>query len=67
MEAALIVDKIVEYMDDEELSIAEGIMEGKTYREISEELGKPPHWSHYKIKRFRDRLLKVMEAEIHEK
>jgi RNA polymerase sigma factor (sigma-70 family) len=63
IEAALIVDRIKEYMDDEELSIAEGIMEGKSYREISEEHGQPAHWSHYKIKRFRDRLLKTMEEK----
>ncbi|RLF88113.1 hypothetical protein DRN34_00050 [Thermococci archaeon] len=66
VEAALIVDKIMEYMDDEELSIAKGIMEGKTYKEISADLGMPPHWSHYKIKRFRDRLLSVMEGEIND-
>lgn len=57
VEAALIVDKIKEYMDDEELSIAKGIMAGKTYKEISEECGKPPHWAHYKIKRFGEHLL----------
>jgi len=67
MEAALVVDRIMEYMDNEELVIAEGIMEGKTYKEISEEQGKPAHWAHYKIKRFRGRLLKAIGDEINAK
>jgi len=55
-EAALIVSKLKEMMDDVELKICNGIMMGKSYDEIGKELGHCKSWVSEKLDSFRNRV-----------
>lgn len=54
MEAALVVDKLKEYMTPEELIICEGFMADKSFEEIGKELGKSKAWVSDKFKSFKE-------------
>lgn len=56
LRAALVVSQMKEHMDDEERSIAEGIMAGKTFKEIGAEHGKSHTWVHKKLNALKERL-----------
>jgi RNA polymerase sigma factor (sigma-70 family) len=59
--AALIVSKLKMLMDETELKICHGIMEGKTYQEIGEELGgKSKSWVANKLATFRQKAIDHM-------
>jgi RNA polymerase sigma factor (sigma-70 family) len=62
LEAALLVDKLREYMDKEELTICEGIMADKSYEEIGEELGKSKAWVSGKLKKFKEKITKRLSS-----
>ena len=57
LETALLVQKITDMMTEEQRIIAEGIMEGKSYREIASEMGKSHTWVAKQIQKVRDELL----------
>jgi RNA polymerase-interacting CarD/CdnL/TRCF family regulator len=60
MEAALVVEKLKKFMDEEELRICDGIMLDKTYDEIGSEMGKSKAWVAGKIESLRERILYVV-------
>ena len=62
LEAALVVDKLKQYMTRDEQRICSGIMEDKSYEEIARELGRSKSWVAKKIKDFRERMLKMADA-----
>ena len=55
MNRKLVVAKLLSLMSDDEKSIAQGIMEGKTYTEIGEEHGKTDGWVKFKLNEFKKR------------
>ena len=57
IEAALIVDKLKIYMDEDELAICNGIMEDKSYDQISSEMGKSKTWVSIKLSGLRDKII----------
>lgn len=57
LEAALVVDKLKEYMDEDELVICNGIMSDKSFKQIGLEMGKSPAWISDKIKKLRDKII----------
>lgn len=60
LEAAVVVEKLKEHMDDIELSICEGIMMDKSYEQIGRELGKTKGWVSGKMKALKTRIIKMM-------
>ncbi len=62
LEAALVVDKLKQFMDREEQIICAGIMEDKSYDEIAAEFGKSKSWVAKKVKEFRQRMLEMADA-----
>lgn len=63
LEIALFVDKLKEYMDEVELSIAEGIMDDKTYEQIANEHGKTRAWVKIKLTKLKKKLQKHLKQE----
>lgn len=61
LEAAIIVEKLKEYMTDQELLICEGIMLDKSFDEIGNDLGKTKSWVSGKLKALKKRILSMME------
>jgi RNA polymerase sigma factor (sigma-70 family) len=61
MEAAIVVDKLKQHMDKEELQICEGIMQDKSFEEIGREMKKSKAWVSGKLKSLRERVLSMME------
>ena len=57
LEAALMVEKLKVYMDDDELTICEGIMEDKTYDQIANEMGKSKTWISEKLSTLRKNII----------
>lgn len=57
LEAALTVEKIKEYMDEDELAICEGIMLDKSMEEIGKSMDRSKGWVSTKLKALRDRLI----------
>ena len=62
LEAALVVEKLKEHMDDDELAICDGIMKEKSFDEIGKELGKSKAWVSGRLSKLRDRIIEMMEA-----
>jgi len=62
--AALLVEKIKEYMTDEELIIADGIMQGKTLGEIGEDLNISGSAVHQRLTKFKKRIMEKLDSEI---
>jgi RNA polymerase sigma factor (sigma-70 family) len=60
LEAAIVVEKLKDHMDDTELAICEGIMLDKSYDEIGKELGKSKAWVSGKLKALKERILEMM-------
>jgi RNA polymerase sigma factor (sigma-70 family) len=61
LEAAIIVEKLKEYMTEQELLICEGIMLDKSFDEIGVSLGKSKSWVSGKLKALKERILSMME------
>ena len=61
LEAALVVDKLKKYMDEEELTICNGIMMDKSFEEIGNSLEKSKGWVSEKLKSFRQRMVEKLE------
>lgn len=61
LEAAIVVEKLKEHMDDTELSICEGIMLDRSYEEIGKELGKSKAWVAGKLKALKERIIIMMQ------
>lgn len=62
LEAALVVEKLKQHMNQEEMVICSGIMEGRSYSEIAEELGKSKGWVAGKLKSFKQRMLEMADS-----
>ena len=62
MEAALIVDKLKEYMDETELAICEGIMQDKSFEKIGNELGHGKSWVSDKMAGLRKKIAKMLKG-----
>ena len=62
LEAALIVDKLKEHMDDIESSICEGVMLDKSLDQIGKEMGKSKSWVSGRLKALRERIIEMMKA-----
>lgn len=60
-EAAMIVEKLKEYMDKQELAICTGIMEDKSFDEIGKEMKRSKSWVSGKLKNLRERIILMME------
>lgn len=60
LEAAVVVEKLKEHMDNDELYICEGIMLDKSYDQIGNELGKSKSWVAGKLKALKERIIKMM-------
>jgi RNA polymerase sigma factor (sigma-70 family) len=60
IEAAIVVDKLKEYMTEQELLICEGIMLDKSFDEIGISLGKSKSWVSGKLKALKKRILSMM-------
>lgn len=58
LDSAMFVSHLKSYMSPVELSIANGIMTGKTYEEVANEHGKTKAWVKQKLNKFRDRIMK---------
>jgi len=56
MEAALIVDKLKEYMDETELAICEGIMQDKSFEEIGKGFGHSKSWVSDRMAKLRKKI-----------
>lgn len=56
--AALLIQKLKEHMEDDELLICDMIVEGRTYEEIGNVFDKGPTWVVYKLGKLRERLVK---------
>lgn len=63
MRAALVVNQMKEHMDEVELSIAEGIMEGKTLKEIANDHQKSHEWVRQKLLALKKRLKEKFQDE----
>lgn len=61
LEAALVVEKLKEYMDEEELAICDGIMADLSYSEIGKKLGKSKGWVSIKLACLRERIISKMK------
>lgn len=57
LEAALVVDKLKKHMTQEESAICSGIMEGLSYDEIAQKLGRSKGWVSNRLKAFKERIL----------
>lgn len=62
MEAALLVEKLKEYMTEEERQICDGIMLDKSFEQIGNEMGKSKAWVSEKISNLRDKILNSLVA-----
>ena len=60
LEAAVLVEKMKEKMDGEELYICEGIMLDKSYEQIGKEMDKSKAWVSSKLKNLRTRILTII-------
>jgi len=63
LDSAMLVSHLKSNMDQVELSIANGIMIGKTYEEIAMEHGKTKAWVRQKLNKFRDKIDKRMKEK----
>lgn len=63
MRAALVVNQMKEHMDDVELSIANGIMEGKSLKEIADEHDKSYEWVRLRLLALKNRLKEKFKDE----
>ncbi len=61
LEASIVVEKLKEYMTEQELMICEGIMLDKTFDEIGDSFGKSKSWVSGKLKELKKRILTMME------
>lgn len=61
LEAALVVDKLKEHMNPDELKICKCIMEDKSYKEIGEELGKSKSWVAGKMDGLRNKIARRLK------
>jgi len=61
LEAACIVEKLKEYMTEQELLICEGIMLDKSFDEIGATFGKSKSWVSGKLTALKKRILSMME------
>lgn len=61
LEAAIIIDKLKEYMTEQERLICEGIMLDKSFEEIGKDFGKSKSWVSGKLKLFKKRIISMME------
>jgi RNA polymerase sigma factor (sigma-70 family) len=64
LEAACIVEKLKEYMTEQELLICEGIMLDKSFDEIGISLGKSKSWVSGKLRKLKKKILSMMEDDI---
>jgi RNA polymerase sigma factor (sigma-70 family) len=62
LEAALVVEKLKEIMDEEERIICDGIMKDMTYAEIGNLLGKSRPWVSKKLEGLKDKILSKMDS-----
>lgn len=60
LEAAVVVEKLKEHMDDIEISICENIMLDKSYEEIGKEFNRSKSWVAGKIKALKERITKMI-------
>lgn len=60
VEAAIVVEKLRGHMRKNELSICDGILEGKTQAQIARELGKSPGWVSGQLKKLKERIVIMM-------
>ena len=63
LEAAVVVEKLKEYMDKEELAICDGIMLDKSYAQIGKELGRSKSWVSGKLKKLKERILIMVRKD----
>ena len=61
LEAAIVVEKLKDIMDDDELTICQGIMLEKSYEQIGKEMDKSKGWVSSKLDALRQRILSMME------
>ena len=60
LEAAVVVEKLKEHMDEVELAICEGIMMERSYEEIGKDFGRSKGWVAGKLKALKERIIKMM-------
>jgi len=63
VEASLIVEKLKEYMDDDELAICERIMADLSFEQIGAELNRTKAWVSTKLSNLKKKILSMMEDE----
>jgi len=64
MDAALIVAKLKDYMDKDELIVCDGIMKDKSIETIGKEIGKSKAWVSDKLKVLREKLFSVLGERV---
>lgn len=64
MDAALIVAKLKDYMDEDELVVCNGIMNDKSLDVIGKEVGKSKAWVSEKLKALREKLFSLLSERV---
>jgi len=61
IEAALIVEKLKTHMNEDELTICDGIMKDKSFEQIGSEMKKSKAWVSGRLKRLKEKIIDKME------